>query len=65
MRGRFARGEMVCCDRFMTARDRLQMIKGDRGRVGTSYIDFIENSLSNGAGKKVLTIVSTILLTLA
>ena len=60
---------MVSCDLFVTARDHLQMIRGDRGRVGTSYIDniyFTEDSLSNGPGKigTNFIIVSTILLIL-
>ena len=45
---------------FRDARDHLQMIRGDRGRVGTSYVDtiyFTEDSLSNGPGKKVLTLL--------
>ena len=54
---------MVSCDRFVTARDCLQMIRDDRG-VSTSYIDtiyFIENYLSNGPGKKVLTLLLSLL----
>ena len=54
---------MVSCDRFVTARVCLQMIRDDRG-VSTSYIDtiyFIENYLSNGPGKKVLTLLLSLL----